>query len=119
MTVREPALKAARELQFAAFQGCFGSSAIEPSDLDFFVEHRGRFLFIEGKGRTLAIESGQRRALQALSRLPGVTVLVIGGDDPNAPTVMQRYLDGAPQPTRACTLEDVRAFVARWFGGGT
>jgi len=50
MAVREPLLKAARELRFEAFRGCFGQTAIEPSDLDFFVECRGHFLFIEGKG---------------------------------------------------------------------
>ena len=112
MTVRDPKVKADRELKFEIFRGCFGSTGIAPSDVDFFVECRGRFLFIEGKGARLNLENGQRRALMNLSRLPGVTVLIIGGEDPNAPTVMQRYPDGK---ARTCTLDDVRAFIGAWY----
>lgn len=116
MSVRDAAFKAARELDFKIISdGCFGASSITASDVDHMVESREQFLFIEGKGPTLGMKTGQRRALLALSKKPGITVLVIGGEEPNAPTVMQAYRDGVALPSRSCSLADVRAFIGRWF----
>lgn len=52
---------------------CFPRN-IRPTDVDGFVEINGHFLFLEEKGPGVAIDNGQRIALQKLSRYPGITV---------------------------------------------
>lgn len=66
---------------------------ISPSDIDGFMECDGRVLFIETKGAGAPCPSGQRRALEALSRM-GATVLLQECDPP---------ADDAVTRTRVCT----------------
>jgi len=58
----------------------FGDTKISVSDIDGFVERRGRFLFLETKSTLEGMPLGQRLALTALARQPRTTVLIVIGE---------------------------------------
>ena len=66
---------------FGFLAGCIENNAkAMPSDIDMVLERRGCFLFAEWKHEGEQVSGGQKIMLQALSRKPGVYVLIIRGD---------------------------------------
>ena len=66
---------------FGFLAGCIEKSPkAMPSDIDMVLERRGCFLFAEWKHDHEKVSEGQKIMLQALSRKPGVVVLIIRGD---------------------------------------
>ncbi len=91
-------------------KGCFGSGLIRPSDIDGVVERHGAFLFLEAKPAGKEIGMGQRILLEALARLPQVTVLILWGE-PEKPGEMEVIGRKRVQ----CDRDDVIAFCRHWF----
>lgn len=59
------------------FSSCFGLSKIMPTDLDFIVEVKNKFLCLELKQEHKKIFIGQFILLQKLSKIPNFTVAVL------------------------------------------
>lgn len=94
----------------------FGSFAdnVRPMDIDFIVERNGRFLVFETKAPGVEIAQGQRRALQALSRLPQFTVAVLWGAPDEVQTI-QRVRHGRWGTRYPITNPQLWHFCAQWW----
>lgn len=114
-----PPLTASQQMDYdCTRRGCYRSKlpswdrindALPPkirlTDIDGMVEVGGRFVFVEHKwahGRTNDgdVPEGQRRALCALSRLPGVLVVILMSPTPDDALVVdvfaRFYMGGKP-----------------------
>ena len=93
--------------------GCFGHK-IKPSDLDGVVERKGHILIIEAKPKLDKLPLGQQIMLEAFSRKPGITVLIVWGavDEPEGMWLIENGKHSVPAPT---TLAGMRDWVAAWY----
>lgn len=91
---------------------------VRASDLDFVLEHKGRFLVIEFKRPDAQPPVGQSRLLQALADLsPKVTVWVVWGQ-PGAPEAMAiRPHHGRLSGPVQIDLDKLRELISGWFHG--
>ncbi len=94
--------------------GCFGSSRIQPTDIDGFIERRGHKLFIETKapGVELPDHDGQMIALRSLVN-DGCSVMILWGQQ-NQPEKM-RLLVGDCDRIEYVTLDRVRQIISQWY----
>jgi hypothetical protein len=94
----------------------FGGGKISPTDVDalFFVERRGRFLFIETKTDDEELPDGQKIALQALSKVPGFTVIIVRGPK-GFPKLVQTVTRGVWSTPGPSSREDVQTRVDKWY----
>lgn len=105
---------------------------ISVSDIDGYIERKGKFLFLEFKGTTfntnyLDFKDGQERALLSLAKLPGVSVLVIAGRAKDTKIISAScygtysdYLGASPYPVPLLGSPEVArqalaVFVNDWF----
>lgn len=99
---------------WAILDGCFGQTRIKPSDIDGFVERRGRCLFLEGKGLTASLPTGQAIAFSTLAK-QGNTVIVFWGKDHEI-SRMQVMTQSDPSGTvKPSSLEGLRGAVKAWY----
>ncbi len=93
-------------------RGCFGPT-IEPTDLDGFVERKGRFLVLETKLPGVEIKTGQEITFKALQATGLFTVFIIWGRPgmPEKIRIMTRH--GVHE--RDCGIDDLKAFCAQWY----
>jgi len=90
--------------------GCFGNTNIKVSDLDGFVERKGKTLFIETKAPTVVkIKDGQQIAFDAWVK-NGMTVFVVWGY-PGNPIKVRIW----PKNEMECDLQKLRDLVSRWY----
>lgn len=94
--------------------GCFGKTKIKPTDVDGYVERRGRKLIIETKGSGVEVpdNDGQTIALKSFVN-DGHTVLIVWGE-PNAPEKV-RIITPFIDRTEDCDLERLKQLVGQWF----
>lgn len=95
-------------------RGCFGPM-ITPSDVDFIVERRGRFLIGEIKQAREDMTQGQSILLTALSRLPRMTAFALVGhieDHDIWPREMLNFPNGAWHPIDRQGFQD---FCCAWY----
>ena len=94
----------------------FGDTRIAVGDVDglFVVERSGHLLFIETKGMDEPLTVGQRILLEALSRIPKVTVVVLYGDK-GFPEVMRRIDRGVHLGVEDTDRQDFQRRVDTWF----
>lgn len=121
MTINNPDKYLAAAWDWGFLKKCFGSTGIEPSDVDGMVERRGNFLVLEakppGRGRPLAvrIKKGQLLNFEAMARTGIFTVIILFGK-PNEP---EEYclVNGTPGKSeiKACDLAEIQNIVATWF----
>lgn len=83
-------------------------------DIDFLVERNGKFLVLEAKGPNVEIGKGQRRALEALARIPQFTVATVWGE-PDEPTHLQKCVRGLWRPQTPITSGDLWGWGADWW----
>lgn len=105
------ACEPASKFDFSIFAGCFGKRFIRPSDIDFVVERRGKFLVGEFKGRAGRVSQGQAILLDRLSELPNATVFLAYGSPPDRIDAWECLNNGA----RGADLDSLRAFMAEWY----
>jgi hypothetical protein len=85
---------------------------INPTDIDLAYERRGYFLFLEGKRPGETIPTGQRLFLDALSKLPRVTVVHFEGDPPAE--VQRHAMWGSP--LAPSTTDGLCSLITEWYG---
>ena len=97
-------------------KGCFGSTKIEPSDVDGLVERNGHFLILEAKNPGVKIKQGQWWTLNALRNTGFFTAIIVWGKA-NQPEMMQ-ILYPKPYEIKQPQAADINVFrrvVAGWF----
>lgn len=93
------------------FNECFGATRIRIMDIDGAVERNGKFLFIETKLPGQDVPTGQGVFFTMLTKLPGVTVLVVWGQ-PNRPVEVQVWGKTGRMAASQAQLTD---YIKRWF----
>lgn len=93
---------------------CFPRSGIRISDIDGMVEVGNHFLFIEWKMPNVPVPEGQLKALIRLTRLPGITVLVLWGRTTTDPESWQVIHGGNLTEPTPITYSDMHGFVSDW-----
>lgn len=116
MTIQNQQLYMEGVWDWAILDGCFGKTKIKPTDIDGFVERKGKFLVLETKKPNTPIKEGQWWTFNALINTGYFTVIIIWGNT-NVPTEMQVLY---PYPIKAtdkkqATLNDLRTVVKWWF----
>jgi hypothetical protein len=94
----------------------FGDSRISVTDVDclFVVERKGKFLWMEWKEITEALPMGQRLMIEALSRVPGFTVLVLRGRG-GYPETLEHVRHGDWGFIQRTSAEDFQRRVDAWY----
>jgi hypothetical protein len=95
---------------------CFGETHIRPTDLDGFVERKGKFLVLEAKGSNVDIPEGQWRTFQALRETKLFTILVIWGPQNEPQSALLLTRQGKYRYDRA-DWQTIQNIVSWWFEG--
>lgn len=88
---------------------CFGESKIKVSDIDGFVERKGKVLILETKASGVVVPLGQTIAFDAFVK-KNMTVFVIWGS-PGCPQKLKIW----PREAIDCDLEILQSYVKRWY----
>ena len=101
---------------WAILEGCFGNTKIEPTDIDGFVERKGKFLVLETKKLNVPVKQGQWWTFNALISTGYFTVIIIWGNT-NKPEEMQVLYPAPYKATskRSANIDDLRNVVSWWF----
>ncbi len=116
MTINNPDKYLEGVWDWSILKGCFGSTKIEPTDIDGFVERKGRFLVIEAKQPGVPIKQGQMWTFNALRNTRLFTIIIVWGEQ-NRPEEMQVLYPSPLQPgaKKRATISDLRKTVEWWF----
>ena len=118
MTVRNPALfnQEHWDWGFLKAAGCFGTTKIEPTDIDGLVERNGYFLFKECKTPNVPINTGQDILHKALVDTGVFTVVRIWGfADQSNVTDIEVISHIRNIEKRNADTDYLIKFVRRWF----
>jgi len=102
------------------FQGCWGDTTIQPTDLDMKVERHGQFFVCETKHPGVEIPDGQAEALMQLWKKGDFLIFLIWGKDKNTLTSgkvwlpLNWYPNHPAHPIEHLTIEKCQ-IVARWW----
>lgn len=99
---------------WAMFRGCFGDTRIEPTDIDGFVERRGKFLVLEAKSPGVPVKDGQMITFRKLAKTGLFSVLVMWGEKDNPQKALLITRRGE-FPYDTADKEKCRRIVAAWF----
>jgi hypothetical protein len=83
-------------------------------DVDFLVERNGQFLVLETKAPRVEIGIGQRRALEAMARLPQFTVAAVWGEPDDAEAI-DECRSGTWTGARPINNAGLWAWAADWW----
>lgn len=114
MTIENPKAYLAGVWDWAILQGCFGKSRIMPTDLDGFVEHKGRFLLLEAKASGADLTMGQRIAFSALRDTGLFTIIIVWGET-NKPERMELWTSEKKFDPESIDLTRLRDIVLQWY----
>jgi len=96
------------------FKGCFGETRIEPTDIDGFVERKGKFLVLETKHKDVPIPAGQKITFDSLAKTGYFSIFVMWGekDKPEKALLITRK---GEFEYNAADIEFCRKVVSSWF----
>lgn len=101
---------------WGVLRGCFGNTKIEPTDIDGFVERKGRFLVLETKKSGVPVKTGQWWTFNSLVKTGYFTVIVVWGENGSPEEMQVLYpLPLLPSEKKKADLNDLRRVVAWWF----
>lgn len=113
MTINNPEAFCNGLWDWAILDGCFGGN-IKPTDIEGFVERKGKFLVLETKALNVAIPEGQRRTFEALSRVGCFTIFVIWGKR-NEPERLAIWSSAGYHGVCQIDLSGFRNYCSRWY----
>jgi hypothetical protein len=114
MTINDPERYCAGLWDWAILDGCFGETKIKPTDVDGFVERKGKFLWLETKAPGAEVPYGQQLTFNALIKTGIFTVFIIWGTT-NAPQEIQIMTYLGKCRKEMCSLEKLRDLTSRWY----
>jgi hypothetical protein len=106
--------------KWEVFKDCFSRGSTF-GDIDAVIDNNGkRFLFVDWKDSAKdSIDSGQHFLFRSLSKLPGVTVLVVSGNAETMEVAAMRLFEnghaGLLQPVDLGTL---KTWLGEWWRAG-
>ena len=106
----------APHIDFTELTGLLGK--VVPSNLDMVYERKGSFLVAEWKRDGEKIPTGQEILLKALSRVPGMTVLVINGYTENGQMTVNRFWRVVPNGECVLSgagLSALKDYITEWY----
>ena len=109
---------AAPHIDFSDLEGVIPSNPkLLPSNVDFILERRGKFLFGEFKKPEEQISGGQRILLEQLSKVSGFKVFVATGWNEGTSLVVTQLttIRGSDWETVDCDLEGFKQRIAAWY----
>jgi hypothetical protein len=99
---------------WAMFDGCFGETRIKPTDLDGFVERKGKFLVLETKHKDTPIPEGQRITFESLVKTGYFSILVMWGDK-NKPERALLITRKGEKEYNPVDIDKCSKIVSAWF----
>lgn len=115
MTIHRPDLYLESAWDWGILKGCFGTSKIEPTDIDGLVERNGRFLVLEAKKPGVRIKQGQIITFNALRNTGLFTIVIVWGENSNPQEMLVMYPPPLQPKQGKATLEDLRRVVRWWY----
>ena len=109
---------AAPHIDFSDLEGVIPSNPkLLPSNVDFILERRGKFLFGEFKKPEEKLSVGQEILLQKLSRKPDFKVFIATGWNEGTHLVVTQLttIRGSDWETVDCDLEGFKQRIAAWY----
>jgi hypothetical protein len=109
---------AAPHIDFSDLEGVIPSNPkLMPSNVDFILERRGKFLFGEFKKPEEQISGGQRILLEQLSKVSGFKVFVATGWNEGTSLVVTQLttIRGSDWETVDCDLEEFKRRINAWY----
>uniref|UniRef100_A0A6H1ZA68 Putative single-stranded DNA-binding protein n=1 Tax=viral metagenome TaxID=1070528 RepID=A0A6H1ZA68_9ZZZZ len=114
MTIEDPETYCASLWNWECLNGCFGETSIKPTDIDGFIERKGRFLIIETKLPRADIPQGQEITFKALLDTGHFTIMIIWGK-PNEPEKIKVLAGTATKTYDPADIEKLREITKKWF----
>jgi hypothetical protein len=104
-------------VDWAILSGCFGTSRIEPSDIDGWVERGGISLFLERKLPEGSLKGGQIIGHKSLASQGNTVITFWAANTPEGPEVRRLKVNGPGHDgmVRPATLADLREVVCDWY----
>lgn len=115
MTIHRPDLYLESAWDWGILKGCFGTSKIEPTDVDGLVERNGRFLVLEAKKPGVRIKQGQKITFNALRNTGLFTIVIVWGENSKPQEMLVMYPPPLQPKQGKATLEDLRRVVRWWY----
>ena len=113
MTINNPVAFCKGLWDWAILDGCFGGR-IKPTDIEGFVERRGKFLVLETKAPGTSLPDGQRYTFEALRKTGLFTIMIIWGET-NVPERIEIWSHAGYHGPYDVDLEKLRGYVTRWY----
>ena len=113
MTIRDMQKLIDSTWDWGFLKDCFGSTNIEPTDIDGFVERNGEFLVIETKLPNNKITTGQAIAFRAMVNIGRFAVILIWGK-PGFPERVVT-ITGKGEVEHDPSIEKIKELVSKWF----
>lgn len=116
MTIQNPEAFMDGVWDWGILSGCFGNTQISPTDIDGFVERKGKFLILETKAPGVEVKRGQEITFEALVKFAGAVVIVIWGNRDN-PERIKVYSQKEPNGKEYADADvsKLRWLVSSWF----
>ena len=114
MTIDDPEAYVNSLWDWGCLDGCFGKTAIHPTDIDGLVERKGHFLFLETKGPGVSLPTGQLRMFRRLIENPRMTVFIVWGKAGDAERIRVLTCD-LSRTYYTATTQTLRGLVRYWF----
>ena len=114
MTINDPVKYCAGLWDWGILDGCFGETMIKPTDVDGFVERKGKFLWLETKALGVVVPTGQQLTFDALIKTGIFTIFIIWGSA-NVPQEIQVMTFLGKHTKEECDLEKLRDLTSRWY----
>ena len=121
MTIVKPELFINGFWDWGILKGCFGSTHIEPTDVDGLVERNGHFLVIETKNPDVLLKKEQVITFTNLIKTKKFTVIVVWGKKDKPEEMMiyypsyELYNHIGWVGKKKANLNDFRSVVKKWF----
>lgn len=114
MTINDPEKFLDGVWDWAMFDGCFGQTRIKPTDIDGFVERKGKFLVLEAKSPDVDIPTGQQITFESLVKTGYFSILVMWGEknNPQKAKLITRKGEFDYDP---CDADKCKQIVTKWF----
>lgn len=109
---------AAPHIDFSDLEGVIPTNPkLMPSNVDFILERKGRFLYGEFKKPEETISGGQKILLEQLSRKAGFKVFVATGWNEGTSLVVTQLMTVTAEgwQTRECDLEGFKDAIRKWY----
>jgi hypothetical protein len=114
MTIRDVDKFLAGVWDWGLLDECFQGTKIKVTDIDGFIERKGKFLVLETKQKGVTVPEGQRLMFEHMQKTGCFTVVIIWGPK-NDVKEMQVYYPTHKTAKKEANNADLQRVVKWWF----